>query len=65
MVTTELERIAALEANYSGLREDVTEIKGDVKTLVASSNRQKGMAALGVILWTAVVAGAGFFASRR
>lgn len=65
MMTTELERIVALETLYPELKADITEIKNDVKTLVAISNRQKGMAALGVILWTALVAGAGFFASRR
>lgn len=62
---TELERIAALEANMIDMRGDVAEIKGDVKTLVARDNKQKGMAALGVLIWTAVIAGIGFLANRH
>ena len=45
------ERIAALEEQVKGVKTDVTEIKGDVKTLVAHHHAQKGRASVFAMLW--------------
>lgn len=55
MTKKEAERIAALEAKFEGMSEDVTEIKGDVKLLVAAHHKQKGEATV----WAMVCAGIG------
>lgn len=48
------ERIATLEAQYKDISPDITEIKADVKTLLAAHHQQKGMARLGLMVWTVV-----------
>lgn len=62
------ERVAALEASVPPLRADVTEIKADVKTLLAAHNRQSGAAKLAAVIWGGLLAlgGAigGAFAAR-
>lgn len=45
------ERLAALEATVPTLHADVTEIKGDVKTLLAAHNRQQGFITMGRLAW--------------
>lgn len=55
---TQAERLAAVEAKVTVLQGDVTEIKGDVKTLLAAHNRQQGFIALGQLLWGGFCAGA-------
>jgi hypothetical protein len=36
------ERVGALEERYADIKDDVGEIKGDVKILVAAHNQEKG-----------------------
>lgn len=54
MTKRETERLAALEARFSGLTEDVAEIKGDVKTLLAWHHKQKGYITAAVLFLTAI-----------
>ena len=54
MTRDERERIAKLEARFEGLSDDVAEIKGDVKLLVAAYHQQKGYIAAAVLFLTAI-----------
>jgi hypothetical protein len=65
---TQIERLTAVETELKGLRGEVGEIRGDVKTLLAAYNRQSGAARLRSVIWTGLVgvsaAVGGVFAGR-
>jgi hypothetical protein len=52
---TQAERLAAVETELKGLRGEVGEIRGDVKTLLAAYNRHSGAARLRSAIWTGLV----------
>lgn len=58
MTKRETERLAALEARFdseiTSLKEDVGEIKTDVKTLLAWHHKQKGYITAAVLFLTAI-----------
>jgi hypothetical protein len=62
------ERITAVETELQAVRNDVREMREDVKTLLAAYNRQSGAAKLRAALWTGLVglsaAVGGVFAGR-
>lgn len=62
------ERIAAVETELQAVRNDVRDMREDVKTLLAAYNRQSGAAKLRAALWTGLVglsaAIGGLFAGR-
>jgi hypothetical protein len=49
------ERLAAVETEIRGLRSDVAEIHGDMKSLLAAHNRQNGAARLLALLWAGLL----------
>lgn len=55
MARTVTERLAILEATFSELKVDVAEIKVDVKTLVATQNRQTGATKLASVIWAGLL----------
>jgi hypothetical protein len=50
MTPYERERLAKLEQEMKDTRDDVAEIKGDVKTLLAQLNNAKGRASMAAIV---------------
>ena len=54
-MTKKLERVAALEVQFKGIRADLAEVKADVKVLLAAHNRQKGMAKFAALLWVGLL----------
>lgn len=50
------ERLAALETSYPELKADISEIKADVKILVAAHHRQTGAAKLAAVIWSGLLA---------
>jgi hypothetical protein len=55
-MATQIERLAAVETELKGLRGEVGEMRGDVKTLLAAYNRQSGAAKVRAAIWTGLVA---------
>jgi hypothetical protein len=58
-MSTQNERLATVEARLDALVPTVNEIRGDVKTLLAAHNRQKGAAKLVALLWAGLLTLAG------
>lgn len=59
MTRDERERIASLETEVTGMKDDIAEIKADVKTLLAALNQQRGFIAGGLAVVGAVGAAVG------
>jgi hypothetical protein len=49
------ERLSRVETEVSGMRGDVTEMKQDVKDLLAAHNRQKGAAKFASLVWAGLL----------
>jgi hypothetical protein len=56
---TDLERLARLETAVPEIQKTLAEVRGDVKTLLAAHNAQRGFARLGLVVWTTVAGVAG------
>lgn len=54
MTRDERERIASLETEVGGMKGDISEIKADVKTLLAHHNQQRGFIAGGLAVVGAI-----------
>lgn len=54
-MSTQNERLASVEARLDALVPTVQEIRGDVKTLLAAHNRQKGAAKLLALIWAGLL----------
>lgn len=49
------ERLTAVETELKGLRTDLSEVKEDVKALLAAHNRQRGATKLLALLWAGLL----------
>ena len=54
-MSTQNERLASVEARLDALVPTVNEIRGDVKTLLAAHNRQKGAVKLLALAWAGLL----------
>jgi tetrahydromethanopterin S-methyltransferase subunit G len=54
------ERIAVLEAEFRNMREDLSEIKTDVKTLVNERHESIGKKSVWTVIWVAIGTTIGF-----
>jgi hypothetical protein len=54
MAPTDPERIATLEAVLPRLEAKVDKLGANVETLLATHNQHKGMARLGLLVWTTI-----------
>jgi hypothetical protein len=55
MPLTRVERLAAVETELKAVRSEVSEIREDVKTLLAAHNRQNGASKLAAALWAGLL----------
>lgn len=54
MPPNEAERIAALETELSSMKEDLAEIKADLKTLITAYHQQRGFIAATALIFTTI-----------
>lgn len=62
MTKTEIERLAVLETKVDVMADDISEVKGDVKTLLGARNQMTGAGAFLVRLVPFVALGASVYA---
>lgn len=63
-MSTHSERLATVEARLDALVPTVQEIRGDVKTLLAAHNSQRGAMKLLTLIWAGVLSLCGFVIGR-
>jgi hypothetical protein len=49
------ERLAAVETELKGMRDDVREMRQDIKTLLAAHNRRSGAVKLAAAMWAGLL----------
>lgn len=61
MAPSDGERIASLETAVPAMQKTLDEVRADVKTLLETHNQHKGMARLGLLVWTTIAGVIGGF----